>query len=90
MLETCDLDELLCMIAPRAFFVVAGETDGLFPVDGVCSIVDKAKDHYALDGVPECFDAVIHAGGHTFPDIVKARAYAFLDLHLKNSEVAPK
>ncbi len=47
ILEVCDLDELVGALAPRAFLLTAGETDPLFPIDGVRSIVEKAQQHYA-------------------------------------------
>ncbi|KAK1762838.1 prolyl oligopeptidase family serine peptidase [Phialemonium atrogriseum] len=83
LLETCDLDALLCEIAPRAFLLTAGETDWLFPIDGVRSIARRAEDVYAQEGVPDHFKAVVYPGGHSFPEAVKAEAYNFLDHHLK-------
>ena len=37
ILEVCDLDALVGALAPRAFLLTAGETDPLFPIDGVRS-----------------------------------------------------
>jgi dienelactone hydrolase len=79
ILEVCDLDSLVAALAPRAFLLMAGETDPLFPIDGVRSIVEKAQHQYTKEGVPERFGAIIFPGGHSFPVDVKAAAYDFLD-----------
>jgi dienelactone hydrolase len=83
ILEVCDLDALVAALAPRAFLLTAGETDPLFPIDGVRSIVEKAQRHYTKEGVPERFRALLFPAGHSFPDDVKAEAYGFLDHWLK-------
>jgi dienelactone hydrolase len=79
ILEVCDLDTLVAALAPRAFLLTAGETDLLFPIDGVRSIVEKAQHHYTQEGVPERFQSILFPGGHGFPDDVKAATYKFLD-----------
>lgn len=79
MLGVCDLDELLAEIAPRAFLLTAGKVDPLFPIDGVRDLAATAQRRYAEVGVPERFRAIIFPAGHSFPDDVRAEAYAFLD-----------
>ena len=79
ILEVCDLDTLAASLAPRAFLLTAGETDALFPIDGVRAIVEKAQHQYMQAGVPERFGAIVFPAGHSFPDDVKAEAYDFLD-----------
>ena len=79
LLELCDTDALLAEIAPRAFLLTAGEQDAIFPIDGVRALSTAAEAAYAARGVPERFRAVIFPAGHSFPDPVKAEAYAFLD-----------
>ncbi len=83
ILEICDLDELVGALAPRAFLLTAGETDPLFPIDGVRLIVEQATIAYTQEGVPERFRAILFPDGHSFPDDVKAAAYGFLDHWLK-------
>ena len=83
ILEVCDLDALVGALAPRAFLLTAGETDPLFPIDGVRSIVESAQRTYTQEGVPERFGAILFPAGHSFPDDVKAEAYGFLDHWLK-------
>ena len=83
ILEVCDLDALVGAVAPRAFLLTAGETDPLFPIDGVRSLVEKAQHTYTQEGVPERFQAILFPAGHNFPDDVKAKVYGFLDHWLK-------
>jgi dienelactone hydrolase len=79
LLELCDLDALVAEIAPRAFLLSAGEQDTIFPIDGVRALAVSAEAAYAERGVPERFRAIIFPAGHSFPDHVKAEAYALLD-----------
>ena len=79
LLELCDVDGLLAEIAPRAFLLTAGEQDAIFPIDGVRALAVSAEAAYAACGVPDRFRAIIFPSGHSFPDSVKAQAYAFLD-----------
>jgi dienelactone hydrolase len=83
MLEVSDLDALVVALAPRAFLLTAGETDPLFPIDGVRSLVERAQHHYTQEGVPERFRAILFPTGHSFPDDMKREAYFFLDRWLK-------
>jgi pimeloyl-ACP methyl ester carboxylesterase len=79
LLELCDIDELLVEIAPRAFLLTAGEQDAIFPIDGVRALAASAEAAYAARDLPDRFRAIIFPAGHSFPDQVKAEAYAFLD-----------
>jgi dienelactone hydrolase len=83
LLDLCDMDALLAGIAPRPFLLTAGEADPIFPIDGVRAIVEKARRAYTEAGVPERLHAIIFPAQHSFPDEVKAEAYAFLDRWLK-------
>jgi dienelactone hydrolase len=83
ILNVCDLDVVAGAVAPRAFLLTAGESDHLFPIDGVRAIAEAARREYAEAGAPERFEAVLFPGGHSFPDEMKAEAYAFLDRWLK-------
>jgi dienelactone hydrolase len=79
LLSAGDADVMAAAIAPRAFCLTAGTGDGIFPLDGVQAIAERAAAAYRQAGVPERFRAIIFPGGHSFPDEVKAEAYAFLD-----------
>jgi dienelactone hydrolase len=83
LLELCDMDALVAEIAPRAFLLTAGVDDRIFPVDGVRALAEMARAAYARLGVPERFRPIVFPGAHSFPDEVKAEAYAFLDQWLR-------
>ncbi len=83
LLTVCDLDSLVVSLAPRPFLFTAGETDHIFPIDGVRAIASAAEESYQRAGVPERFQAMLFPAGHSFPDNVKSAAYAFLDHWLK-------
>ena len=83
MLDICDMDALVMALAPCAFLLTAGETDPIFPIDGVRSLMVKAQQVYTQKGMPERFQAILFPSGHSFPDEVKGEAYAFLDQWLK-------
>ena len=89
ILEVCDLDALVEALAPRAFLLTAGETDPLFPIDGVRDIVEKAQHSYVQAGISERFSAMLFPAGHSFPDDVKTAAYSFLDYWLKQAHPGP-
>jgi dienelactone hydrolase len=79
LLDLGDVDALFAEIAPRAFLLTAGEQDAIFPIDGVRALAASAEVAYAAQGVPDHFRAIIFPGGHSFPDQVKAEAYAWFD-----------
>ncbi|MBO0778921.1 MAG: prolyl oligopeptidase family serine peptidase [Ktedonobacteraceae bacterium] len=83
LLEVCDMDALLAGIAPRPFLLTAGEADPIFPIDGVRTIIAKAREAYTQAGAADRLRAIIFPDGHSFPDEVKAEAYSFLDRWLK-------
>jgi dienelactone hydrolase len=85
MLEVCDMDGLVTELAPRPFMLTAGETDPIFPIDGVRTLTAKAREAYEHAGAPEHFRALIFPAGHSFPDDVRQEAYAFLDHWLKEA-----
>jgi dienelactone hydrolase len=79
LLEDCDLDALVCALAPRPFLLTAGESDPLFPIDGVRALAETAQACYAATGNAEHFRAILFPGGHGFPTTLREEAYAFLD-----------
>ena len=79
MADVCDMEGVLCGIAPRAFAMTSGIQDDIFPVDGVYGIVAEAQKTYAALGVAERFLADIFDGGHCFAQQQKDRLYPWLD-----------
>jgi dienelactone hydrolase len=83
MLEVGDMDILATALAPRPFLLTAGESDPIFPIDGVRSLVEKARHVYAEKEASESFQAILFPFGHAFSEEIQAQAYAFLDRWLK-------
>jgi len=83
MLAIGDTDTLVAELAPRPFLLTAGESDVIFPIDGVHRVIEHAREAYAQQNVAERFQAVLFPGGHSFPTDVKRQAYEFLDRWLK-------
>jgi len=80
-----DTYDTLCDIAPRAFAFTSGITDGLFPIDGVREIAERAEKRYAELGVSDKLMTFIFDGGHCFDDEAKEKVYDFIDFVLSNS-----
>ncbi len=56
--------EIAGLIAPRPFFVEAGENDDLFDVKSFISESDRARTFFEAAGVPEKFVSHVHPGTH--------------------------
>jgi dienelactone hydrolase len=75
--------EVLALIAPRAFLLLAGDSaDG----DRSWAFIAAAKPVYDLLGAPEQVGWLNHHQGHFYAPEARAVAEAFLDLHLKASQ----
>lgn len=61
-----ELADLACLIAPRPLVVVAGESDPIFPLEGVREAVDDIQRIYAAAGAPDRCRLVLGNGGHRF------------------------
>lgn len=82
MLAVGDVDTLVADLASRPFLLTAGESDPIFPIDGVRTLVEHAQQAYGQQNAAERFQTLLFPGGHSFPDDVKALAYEFLDCWL--------
>ena len=79
LLGLCDLDALVGGAGAARLHADGGESDPLFPIDGVRSLVATAQRRYAEAGAPERFRAILFPSGHGFPHAVQAEAYAFIN-----------
>ncbi len=86
-----DIHELLALAAPRPFLNIAALNDCGFSADDEPltrpaweNLARNVKKIYALHGVAEKFENVLHLNGHDFHDPVRELAYAFLDRHLRS------
>jgi len=82
MANVCDMEGVLCGIAPRAFAMTSGVEDKIFPIDGVREIVSKAEKTYTDLGISDRFLADIFDDGHCFGQAQKDKLYPWLDLML--------
>jgi dienelactone hydrolase len=66
LLRVAESGELAGLIAPRNLLVVAGETDDIFPIDGVRRAFATACDIFAAAGCPGRVHLVVGPNGHRF------------------------
>lgn len=70
-----ELPDILASIAPRPMLWEAGDSDDIFPIDGVREARDIVLSQYRRLGAEQCFELDEFHGGHR---ISGARAYDFL------------
>ena len=75
--------EILGALAPRAVFVGAPLKDASFEVGGVRDCVAAARPAFNLLDAADNLEIVYPDAEHDFPPEVRAKAYAFLNRHLK-------
>jgi dienelactone hydrolase len=78
LLKVCDLDEILASIAPRAFMMINGRDDRIFPADGVERTAKRAREVYNSLGAGDRFSSITFPGGHSFPAEMRSAAYESL------------
>ncbi|MEA2011692.1 MAG: alpha/beta hydrolase family protein [Verrucomicrobiota bacterium] len=66
MLQWFDLPDLTCLIVPRPMLIVAGKTDGIFPLSGVESAFKTTIEIYKKAGVEDKCKLFVGSGGHRF------------------------
>jgi dienelactone hydrolase len=76
-----DLDRVLGLVAPRPFLVLAGNTDPLFPMEGVQATVREARRAYGKARERLRLEAFPTGHGFTLP--MRETAYAWFDRWLK-------
>ena len=83
LLTICDLDRIVAGIAPRACLLTHGESDPIFPLDGVRRIASTAEAAYREQGAPDRFALRTFPVGHLFPPEMREVTYQWLDHWLK-------
>lgn len=78
-LQHGDAGNLLAEVAPRAFLALNGESDRIFPIDGLHTSYAVARPAYEAANAADRLDLGVYPGGHGFTDEMRSRAYAWLD-----------
>lgn len=79
ILKWGDIPDIVSMLAPRPFLLLAGEADRGFPVGGAKEVANRARMLYRRLGRPEALDLFTSPGGHEFTDEMRSRAYHWFD-----------
>ena len=77
--ERGDMGDLLALVAPRPFLVVAGRADRIFPIDGLEAAIERAHSVFPADRLR--FET--EPGGHAFTDRLRTLAYEWLERWLR-------
>ena len=78
-----DYHEMLALVAPRPFLIIAPTRDGGFAHEGVVETFEALKPLYAFLGAPDAIRMLSPDCEHAFPPEAREKAYAFLEEHLK-------
>ena len=66
IVQWAEMGDLAALIAPRAFQPIAGEKDGLFPVEAVREQFETVRRAYGVLGASEKCALAIHPGPHAY------------------------
>jgi dienelactone hydrolase len=84
MLEHCDAEAVVALIAPRPCLMMNGDRDGGSPVAGIRRIDEAVRRVYALLGAPEAYRSIVYPGqGHEYTPAMWAETMAWLEAALK-------
>ncbi|RLE99105.1 MAG: hypothetical protein DRJ63_06290 [Thermoprotei archaeon] len=83
MLKYMDVPDVLCLVAPRAFMIIAGKRDPVFPLEGVVEVYEKAREIYSEMNAEVKLKLSVFDTGHEFNKDMRNRAYMWLDKWLK-------
>lgn len=61
-----EVADIACLIAPRPLVIVAGQTDPIFPIEGVREAYASIEQIYRAAGAPDRCRLVVGTGGHRF------------------------
>ena len=83
ILKWGDTSEIVSMLAPRPFLLLAGEKDAGFPVSGAREVAARAAMIYRRLGRPDALELFVSPGPHEFNDDMRNRAYHRFDRWLQ-------
>lgn len=79
ILQWGDIADVVSLIAPRAFLILAGEQDPGFPISGAKEVANRAGMLYRRLAAAEALELFLSPGGHEFTDEMRSRAYHWFD-----------
>ncbi|MCM1321056.1 MAG: alpha/beta fold hydrolase [Bacteroides sp.] len=74
-----DYPDVAGLAAPKPMMILAGEQDGLFPVDSVKEAFGKMHKIYAAAGAENKLNTQFHPNGHEFNSALQTQAFDWLD-----------
>lgn len=74
-----DFPEVLAVIAPRALYIHAPQSDSNFKLESVKRCEQSARELYRMLDASDKLHAVYPPGGHGFPIEDRLKAYSFID-----------
>ncbi|NBM18101.1 prolyl oligopeptidase family serine peptidase [Streptomyces sp. GC420] len=79
-----DIPDVASMAAPKPFLCFAGETDPLFPADGVAAAFERLAAVWRSQRAEDRLHTRTWPGlGHTFTPVMQDAAFAWLDVHMR-------
>jgi len=84
--DRVDFDEVVSLIAPRPFLNCSAWNDTIFPnSQSVVPCMDRVRQVYEMIySAGDRVENIMHNASHAFPREIRARAYNWLDMHLKD------
>jgi len=79
ILKWGDIPDVVSLIAPRPFLILAAEQDRGFPVSGARAVANRAGMLYRRLGASEALELFVSPGAHEFTDEMRSRAYHWFD-----------
>ncbi len=79
ILKWGDIPDIVSMIAPRPFLILAGEQDRGFPLSGAKEVAARAGMLYRRLRKPEALELFVSPRGHEFIEEMRQRAYHWFD-----------
>jgi len=84
--ERWDFDRVAALIAPRPLLIANTDADGIFPLDGVVDIYNRARALYRKLGVESNIGLHIAEGPHKDTQALNFGAFAWLNRFLKGAD----
>lgn len=78
-----DYSQVAALVAPRPLLISNTDSDGIFPLDGVVRVFDKARRIYTLLGKRDQIGLNITSGGHKDTQELQVTAMRWFNHHLK-------